>query len=235
MKTVLITRPEEEAEPLAAMLAARGFTPLSEPLLRIEFLPENKPALEAKPQAIITTSKRGVQALAEMTAMRDIPLFCVGIATAHYAVARGYSCSVWAETAEMLAGKIADSHAAASLLYVRGEDIHFDIAPELERKGFRVDSAILYRAVAAQAFSAPLCSRMAKGHITGALFFSQRTAQAYVGLVQKHGLAQVHRAMRAVCISEAVASRLREVPWHALCVADAPDMEQMMGMAKTVF
>jgi uroporphyrinogen-III synthase len=241
MKTVLVTRPIEEAGKLAKTLGTRGFRPLIEPLLTVTPLPENTPALEAamalRPQLILVTSGRAIGLFAEMTNVRDIPLLAVGSASADHAAALGFPVAGWQETAEALIASVAQDYAPANgrLLYIRGEDITVDIAGGLEAKGFGVDSVILYRATPAQSLSGHCTAEMTKGNVAGALFFSQRTAETYANLVHKHGLKDAHRSMRGLCISEAVAGKLRLLPWHSLHSADKPDMEHMLAAAERIF
>ncbi len=69
----LITRPVEDAEPLAALLAARGVVAVREPLLAI------RPAAGAAPdldgvQAVLFTSANGARAFAAAAARRDLPV-----------------------------------------------------------------------------------------------------------------------------------------------------------------
>ncbi len=73
----LITRPIEDAGPLAAALAARGVTPVSEPLLAIRPRPAAAVAL-AGVQAVLFTSANGVRTFGRMAARRDLAVLAVG-------------------------------------------------------------------------------------------------------------------------------------------------------------
>jgi uroporphyrinogen-III synthase len=242
MRRVLITRPRQEAESLAAALAAKGFHLITEPLLRIEPLPQNTPELEAalarRPAALLVTSKRAIDAAAHMSPVRDILVFPVGEATARHAAALGYACAEPSETAKALAAQV-EKHfqrmQRPRLLYLRGEYVSGDIASELEWKGFSVDSVVLYRAIPASEFSHGLLDQFAQKAITDALFFSLRTAGTYLSLVERHGLTEAHRSMHAVCISEAVAEPLRMLPWHSVSVAQKPDMRHMQEALEAAF
>ena len=86
----LVTRPREEAETLAAALAARGVDALIEPLLTVEFGTAATPDL-AGVQAILCTSANGVRALARASSERRLPLFVVGDATAARARSQGFT------------------------------------------------------------------------------------------------------------------------------------------------
>src|SRR5215472_1929038 len=85
-RRALVTRPREEAERLAAALAARGIAVVREPLIEIAAR-DTPPPMLAGVQAILCTSANGVAALARRSADRAVPIFAVGEATA--ARARG--------------------------------------------------------------------------------------------------------------------------------------------------
>src|SRR5471030_629753 len=90
--TALITRPEEDARPLADELAARGIAVLVEPLLATATQHAAARDLAgdlAGVQAIFFTSANGVRAFAELSSRRDIGVLAVGDATAAAARAVG--------------------------------------------------------------------------------------------------------------------------------------------------
>ncbi|MGA8551727.1 MAG: uroporphyrinogen-III synthase, partial [Stellaceae bacterium] len=85
----LVTRPREEAEALAAALAAHGVAALIEPLMEVHFHAA-APDL-AGVQAILCTSVNGVRAFARASSERRLPLLAVGEATAGRARAEGFA------------------------------------------------------------------------------------------------------------------------------------------------
>src|SRR3974390_940486 len=80
---ILITRPVEDAEAIAARLAELGHDTVVAPLLTIRYLDRAVP-LEGV-QAILATSANGVRAFSRLSARRDLPLFAVGPQTAEEA------------------------------------------------------------------------------------------------------------------------------------------------------
>src|SRR5579885_1709266 len=87
---VLITRPREEAEALAAELVARGFECLVEPLLDIRPAATAAMPLDGV-QALLFTSANGVRAYAAREGRRDLPVFAVGDRTAEVARGLGFA------------------------------------------------------------------------------------------------------------------------------------------------
>ncbi len=71
---VLVTRPKEDAAPLAAALAARGHETLVQPLLAIEPRPGAEIDL-AGVQAVAFTSANGARVFAGLSEVRDVPVF----------------------------------------------------------------------------------------------------------------------------------------------------------------
>src|ERR1700688_53195 len=86
----LITCPREEAQALAALLAARGIDTLIDPLLDIRPVPVPALSLEGV-QALLFTSANGLRALAEREPTRTLPVYAVGARTAELARSLGFA------------------------------------------------------------------------------------------------------------------------------------------------
>src|ERR1700734_3224492 len=99
-ETVVITRPQEDAEKLAAELVKKGFNCIIEPILSIHTSYSNaeslEKALEYKPQAILATSKHAISALASLSRVRSVPIVTVGRATAMHALHLGFNIVMFA-------------------------------------------------------------------------------------------------------------------------------------------
>ena len=91
----LVTRPEEDAAPLAAALAERGIEVTVEPLLAIRPIAD-APIDLAGVQALLFTSANGARCFAALAAergiagWRELPVFTVGDASAAAARAAGF-------------------------------------------------------------------------------------------------------------------------------------------------
>lgn len=228
---LLLTRPEPDSLALAARLNADGHETLVEPMLRIEFLPGAElPLLEA--QAVLLTSANGARALAARTVRRDLRLLCVGAATAAAARDAGFADIASADgDVAALAALAADrlSPADGPLLHVAGSEVAGDLAGDLRARGFQLRRAVLYRAVAAERLS-PRCRQALDGHeIDAALFFSPRTAQAFVRLTAAEGLDETLQHVRALCLSAAVAEAAGS-RWGAKRVAAAPRQDALLAL-----
>jgi uroporphyrinogen-III synthase len=226
----LVTRPREEAETLAATLAARGVRALIEPLIEIHF--RAPAALDlAGVQAILCTSANGVHALARMTGERGVPVFAVGNATAARARAEGFS------SVESAGGDVDDLTRLATarlareggrLLHVAGTAVAGDLAEALRTRGFSVERRILYEARPATALSSLAVGALRSDAVTFALFFSPRTAAVFARLAHSAGVAERCGRITALSISAAADAVLVGLPWCDRRIARRPNQPALL-------
>src|SRR5690242_12242204 len=180
---VLITRPREDAAPFAAELAARGLTPVIEPLIAVRFDPAAALDLDGGVQAVLFTSANGVRAFAARTPRRDLPALTVGDATAQEARAVGFA------TVESAGGDVAGlarlvrerlSPEAGPLVHAAGSEVAGDLASQLAGSGFTMRRAVLYAAAPVGALSREAAALLRSAEIGVASFFSPRTASTFV-------------------------------------------------------
>ena len=229
---VLITRPREDAEALAATLAARGIEGLIEPLLEIQPLTTGDLDLTGV-QAVLLTSANGARALARTGARRDLPIFAVGAATAEAAGEAGFNRvdAAGGDVAALaaLAGARLDP-AAGPLLHVSGSAVAGDLTGRLEAAGFAVRRAVLYAAHPVAALSAGATAALAGDAIDAVLLFSPRTAKWFVRLAREASLTAALGDVRALCLSAAVAGEAGAVVWREVAVAARPDQDALLAL-----
>jgi len=229
MTRVLITRPLEDAEPLAARLRALGHAVLIEPLLEIVPLEHPLPDLKQF-QALLFTSANGVRAFVRSSESRALPVFAVGRATADTAIRSGFSIVSSADgDVEALAGLVIARcrPAAGALLQIAATERAGDLAGRLAAAGFVVRRDVRYEARPATALSPATVAALAAGEVGAVLLFSPRTARALTRLLAAAGLVAAARGVTAVCLSDAVAAAA-DCPWRALEVAARPDLEALL-------
>jgi len=220
-KTILITRPREDAERLAADFESQGFDTLIEPMLTIDFV-EDPSFSTVGAQAILLTSANGARALGNSSAPRDMPVLAVGEKTAEAARNEGFT---HVETAGGNVEALADLAALTldpvkgPVIHVSGRDVAGDLAGALSARAFTYRRHVLYKARAAEAFSEGLCDALSAGDIAAVVFYSARTAATFVMLAKQAGLAGSAASMTAFCISEAVAEAARELDWARIEVS----------------
>jgi uroporphyrinogen-III synthase len=236
----LVTRPEEEAAPLAAALAERGINVTIEPLLSIRPLPE-APIDLAGVQALLFTSANGVRSFAELAGGRDLagwrelPVFAVGDATATAARNAGFArvesaAGDVAALAKLVAERL-DAKAGA-LFHAAGSAVAGDLAGLLERAGFALRREMLYEARPADQLSPATVTNLANGWFDLVLFFSPRTAATFVTLARAAGEGVVKGCGKAaaLCLSPAVAAAAGGLPWREVQAAARPELPALLDL-----
>ncbi|WP_316976043.1 uroporphyrinogen-III synthase [Shumkonia mesophila] len=229
---VLLTRPREDAEPLAGRLHGIGIETIIEPLLAIEIDRTAAVDLEGV-QAILATSANGVRALAALCPRRDLPVLAVGDATAATAREAGFlhvdSAAGDVEALAALAIALCRPEHGA-LLHVAGSHLAGDLKRRVEAGGLSYRRAVLYASRPAERLSAEAATALKAGEVDGVLFFSPRTAETFVTLIREARLVKACRKLAAFCLSEAVAERARGVAWRRVLVASRPDLDSLLGL-----
>jgi len=200
---VLLTRPREDSEPLAAALRERGVGALIEPLLIVELLPGSPLDLD-QVQALLATSANGVRAFAAREAGRGLPVYAVGDATARIARETGFGS---VESASGDVDSLADlirrrlDPADGALLHVAGTAVAGDLASSVEAAGFRYRRVVLYRARKAGRLSPEAVRAIRDRNVDGVILFSPRTAATFVALVAEAQSIEACRNLTAFCLS----------------------------------
>ena len=182
-RTILVTRPAPEGEATAALLAARGWTPLLAPMLRIRPVAADLPEEIA---AIALTSGNAIPVLPAR--LLGVPLFAVGDATAARACAAGFTDirSAGADAAA-LADLIAAEAPAGTLLLAVGEGRGERLEESLAARGRTVVRRAVYAADPAEALPPAAADALRAGRVAVALFFSAETARVFVRLGREAG------------------------------------------------
>ncbi|MHA1108356.1 MAG: uroporphyrinogen-III synthase [Alphaproteobacteria bacterium] len=227
---ILLTRPREDSELLADLLHGHGIETVIEPMM--EIVPTETIPDFIGVQAVLLTSANGARVLADKITARNVPVFAVGDATARTAREVGFA------EVESASG---DVDALAELVHVRlnpdqgallhpaGTKIAGDLGGMLNEHGFSVRRAVLYETRLSVDMSKSTCELLASGALDAALFFSPRTAQSFVILINQAGLPSACANMDAFCLSAAVAGALEELPWRSVRIADAPETGALLS------
>jgi uroporphyrinogen-III synthase len=228
----LVTRPLEDSAETADALSLRGYDPVIEPMLSIQFL--DTPVPDPAPyQGVLLTSANGARALARQAKWRDLPVWTVGEASAAEARRLGFvtvraAGGDVAALADLVAGTLDPTK--GKLLHVAATRLAGDLAGLLSQRGFGVDKAVLYEAVAASDLTPALRDLVAQGGLELALFFSPRTAATFVTLARARLAVEGLRATSALALSPAVAEILRDLPWREVAAAPNPSLPALLGL-----
>lgn len=225
----LVTRPREEAERFADAMRDRGLDPVVAPILEIEPV-DPGPIDLADVQAVLATSRNGIDAFARRVARRDLPVLAVGDATAELARSLGFRTVASAagdgdDLAELARAKL--DPAGGVLLHPSGEDVARDLTELLA--GFAVRRIVLYRARPAAELPPAAVAALADPGLAGVVFFSPRTAKVFATLAARVELTHRLAGLTAVCLSPAVAQALDPSPWRAVRIAERPDSPSLLA------
>lgn len=232
---VLLTRPLDEAERTADTLRRLGHEALIAPVLRIEPLPEARIG-EGPFTAVLLTSGNAARAIAAHPrggALTRLPVFAVGGKTAEAARTAGFSDVVSADgDAESLLALIAERIPASSrpLLYLAGSDIARDLGGALAARGLKVETVVLYRAVAAEALPEAAAAALRAGAVGAALHYSRRSAAIFVDCAAAAGLLPQVGALMHCCLSERASEPLRGIGAADIRIASAPGEAALIGL-----
>jgi len=221
---ILITRPREDAAPLAEKLKSRGHEVMVEPMLEIRFVAGATVDLNGV-QALLFTSANGVRAFAAAEKRRDLPAFCVGDTTAVAARSAGFTrVESAAGNVEALANLVLQKlkPADGALLHAAASVVAGDLAGLLKKDGFELRRAVLYSAEPATALTPLTAAALKARQVDMVIFFSARTAETFVRLVRAAGLAGTLSKTVALGLSGQVNEAAIGLPWAMMEAARQP-------------
>ena len=230
---VLVTRPEPDATLTAAKLEQLGHQVLVDPLLTLEPVTGHEvPAGEFAAVAVTSANAMRVAGgMRALDALRSIPLYAVGHATAEAARAAGFSQVIAAggdttALAHCLAERLP---ASARVLYLAGEDRAQDLGELLGPARIAVTLLVLYRMRAARALADATATALASGSADAVLHFSARSAAVFAAVVERQGLVNAACRMRHYCLSRAVAAPLQAIGANAQ-IAARPNETDLLAL-----
>lgn len=223
---ILVTRPLEDGQEIAARLAQMGHRALLAPLLVPHFGAGPEPDFRDV-QAVLVTSANGIRALIRRTARRDLPIFAVGPQTSQEAQQAGFTDI---KNADGDARKLAEATARwtapdkGMLLHVCGEEAPGTLADSLAAFGFSVRRAVLYR-VDAAALPPEAQQALRDGTLDAVQFFSPRSARIFCDLAADLPT----QKLIAFCISPVTAQAL-SLPFREVRVASSPNQAALLAL-----
>jgi len=231
---VLVTRPEPDGERTAQKLRARGCDVLLGPVLRIRHLEDAD--LGAGPwDAVAMTSANAAHALERHSRRLEVtrlPALTVGRRTAEAARAVGFTNMASANGNEQALAHLIGAHIARGniLLYLAGEDRAGDLATAVAPHGVRVETVVVYRAVAADRLPEPAAAAVRAGEVNGVLHFSRRSAVIYLDCARAAGVLDSALKPFHYCLSNAVAEPLVAAGASRVMVAQSPEENALLDL-----
>ncbi len=229
---LLLTRPRDDAEALAARLRREGHEAIIAPLLEVKFRSGPTVDLDGV-QAVLATSANGVRGISAAVRARDVPLYAVGPQTAETARREGFATVISSDgDATALATTVARcaDPTRGRLLHAAGAETAGRLSEQLQARGFAVDTVVLYEAAPVEALPPVAEDCLRRDRVDGVLIFSPRTAQIFSALVNQAGLAMHCRTVAAFCISAAAANALAPLQFARIAVAEKPNQTALLDL-----
>jgi uroporphyrinogen-III synthase len=227
MKKILITRPDTESEIMAQELRDMGFKTLIAPMLDVQVISfEMPPAQEA--QVLLFTSANAARIMAEHlpegSAYFDQSVLCVGEKTKQTLQSGGFKHikSAEGDVQDMIEMIVAAHEPQKTYLHVRGSHASKPLHVWLAGRGIAVDILPVYKAQEIDTLPDDVIAAFRNGDIHASIHMSPRSAQAYVKVIEKHGLESAHDSIKSLSISPAVVKCLHSLPWAETYSAEAP-------------
>jgi uroporphyrinogen-III synthase len=231
---VLVTRPEPDGEKTAQKLRARGCDVLLGPVLRIRLLEQAD--LGAGPwDAVAMTSANAAHAVerhSRRLEMTRLPVLTVGRRTAEAARTVGFTDIASANGNEQALAHLIGAHLARGnkILYLAGEDRAGDLASAVAPHGVRVDTVVVYRAVAAERLPDAAATALRAEEVNGVLHFSRRSAVIYLDCARAAGVLDSALTPFHYCLSQAVAEPLMAAGAKHVAVAKSPEENALLDL-----
>ncbi len=244
-RRILVTRPQPDADETAIDLRAMGWTAMCAPMLKM--VPILPPPEADVPRiddvtGVVLTSRNGARALAlhPLSARimeRNLPIYTVGDATKSAARAVGFAnlVSAGGDVEDLIALIVRQCDPPRThLLYACGRQITVDLAARLSALRLCCDGFVVYDMQAADMLPDDVVRALEAGNLQAAMFYSARTAEAFIALADTYGLSEAAQCLAAVCIGAAAADVLRSAGWDDVTVAGSPDHAAMLRCVRAM-
>ena len=161
-----------------------------------------------------------------------LPVMTVGRRTAEAARALGFSDIASADGNEVALAHLIGVHVARGnkILYLAGEDRAGDLATAVAPHGVRVETVVVYRAVAAERLSDEATAALRAGEVNGVLHFSPRSAVIYLDCARAAGVLDSALRPFHYCLSQAVAEPLLAAGASRVMVAQSPEENALLDL-----
>lgn len=230
-KKLWLTRPVDDSEHLARDLRRHHIETLIAPVKAIVRQHFVRPS-EA-PDALLITSRHAAYALADFPPeWRDLPVYCVGQATAEYVKEYGYRHMIpgTSDILALLPRMAAELPSGGRIVYLAGEDRRVDVASLMAAREIEVTTLITYHATPETTLSPTLIDALREGTIGAVAFFSPRSAEVATNLLKRYALDTRAPYIDTFCFSLNVAKTAGHLPWKSLYTCHSPSRDAMIDL-----
>lgn len=228
---VIITRAQPGTDQTASAVAELGLMPVLSPMLDLQRDPDVPLPDPTSVSGLVFTSANGVRFYAEAEPARDLPVWCVGPATATEAKQAGFgtvheSAGDSIALARFIAARSSPSD--RPLLHVANSAATGDLARTLGNLGYTSMFAPLYRAVPATSLTDEVLECLAGPGPAILLIHSRKGAEAFIAAAKN----QKRHHLHVVAISERAAAPLNSADMQTISIALAPNEDALLAALK---
>jgi uroporphyrinogen-III synthase len=222
---VIITRPRDDARPLAEKLRAAGYEPITLPLLDI--VPRAGVTIQNRVyQAVCVTSANALRMGASFEQLKSLPVLCVGPQSLQQALDSGFkNASAHGGDVDGLVAyiKAVLKPTAGPLLYLSGAETSGDLQGQLNTTGFEIDRVVTYDAKPITLAGHEQDVRSA----AAVLLYSPRSAKIWAAQLSLMVDQNIGQRIQHFCLSKNVAAVLPQ-SWPR-CTAEVPHETAMLA------
>ena len=223
---LLVTRPIEDAQPLAEKLEGLGHEAVIVPLLQIQ--PREGVVLPDGPfQALCVSSANGLAGKLDLAPFHHVPFFAIGPQSALEAHRQGFDhVHGKGGNVEGLVRVMCKSLKPENgpILYLSGSETTGDLEGKLKAEGFTVARVVVYDAVPCEVGN---MAQLLDG-TDGVLLYSPRTTKLWVNQLMGGKISDLAKNLVHYCLSANVAANLPQ-GW-AKRISRTPDENGMLTL-----
>jgi uroporphyrinogen-III synthase len=232
MKTVLLTRPKQNAEQSIARLSDLGYKALNCSVFKTIGIPFTAPDVSN----LIVTSQNGVEHGLRFIKNTNQHIFAVGEKTATRARALGFhkittSNGNGKSLVETIINQDNKQAPNNQYCHLAGTELAFDVSTTLNKADILAEKITVYRTVAVNNFQENITASIKKREIDAALFYSAQGATIFEDIMRKNQQTDALRHITAISLSNRIDSHLKEV-WLNKKIAKEPNENSLFDALK---
>ena len=238
MPTILITRPQPDAQETEHALFVRHIQTLVYPLLQMNHLATGLNTLQnflhsiTTPSLCILSSRNTIRALTSTSFPNSISFIAVGERTARLAQKTGLAPILSVNGNESILVNYIRCHYSPDvpLLYPCAQDVMGTLIPALTEDRYTINAFPIYQMQASTFFSDELIQQIKTHKIDGISLFSKRTANIFMTLIKQYQLESCLSSMHAFCLSPSIARTLHSLRFASIQSCQRPEHDSLLEL-----
>jgi uroporphyrinogen-III synthase len=167
-----------------------------------------------------------------------MPLYTVGKHTAIKAQLAGFSHVVMAGEdvyglIETIEKDFKSSTSQSKLLYASGNVVHHDLGKKLIHQGIDTTRIIVYDSIVSESLQEDTLSLLAAGTLKAIVFYSKRSAETFMKIIEKSGYLSCLRGITAYTLSAHIAQALPSEYFSDIKIATEPTQDALLSLIES--